>query len=381
MKRRIAIVTESFLPQINGVTNSVLRVLETLKQREFEAMVIAPTRASSLHLGFPVHTVPSIEVRSFPVGIPSPSVAKLLDSFQPDLVHLAAPFWLGAHAIDWSTRNSVPSVAVYQTDIAGYCSRYGLGFARPFIDNLTARIHSPATLSVAPTSESANQLKALGVKNVSIWGRGIDTDLFTPEIKRTAEVQLLKKRIAPNSELIIGFVGRLAAEKQVMRLLELADLPNIKFLIVGDGPDRSRLEAAFAPFGAHFAGMQTGINLANHYAAIDVFVHCGTEETFGQTIQEAKATGIAVVAPDQGGPKHLIESGTTGILVNPTDEGAYRRAVVELMDDSLRAQMSQNARISVLENTWAKNNNALLEIYEQAIQDSSTSRKSVLELA
>lgn len=381
MRQKVSIVTESFLPQINGVTNSVLRILETFKQREIDAMVIAPTSETTHHLGFAVHTVPSVEIKGFPVGIPSPTVSKALDEFRPDLVHLAAPFWLGSHALDWSRRNSVPSVAVYQTDIAGYCSRYGLDFARPLVERFTASIHAPASISLAPTAEGAKRLKELGVENVAVWGRGIDTDLFHPERRDLAEVQVLRNQIAPNSELVVGFVGRLAPEKQIERLLEVADLPDVKLLIVGDGPERARLEKLFAPFNSYFAGFQTGIALANHYAAIDIFVHCGTEETFGQTIQEAKASGLAVVAPDRGGPKYLIEHGVTGLLVDPENIGGYRDAVSRLRDNGLRAEVTKSARESVLENTWARNNSALLELYRQVIARSSEERESTLELA
>lgn len=381
MRQKVSIVTESFLPQINGVTNSVLRILETFKQREIDAMVIAPTSETTHHLGFAVHTVPSVEIKGFPVGIPSPTVSKALDEFRPDLVHLAAPFWLGSHALDWSRRNSVPSVAVYQTDIAGYCSRYGLDFARPLVERFTASIHAPASISLAPTAEGAKRLKELGVENVAVWGRGIDTDLFHPERRDLAEVQVLRNQIAPNSELVVGFVGRLAPEKQIERLLEVADLPDVKLLIVGDGPERARLEKLFAPFNSYFAGFQTGIALANHYAAIDIFVHCGTEETFGQTIQEAKASGSAVVAPDRGGPKFLIEHGVTGLLVDPENIGGYRDAVSRLRDNGLRAEVTKSARESVLENTWARNNSALLELYRQVIARSSEERESTLELA
>lgn len=381
MGQKIAIVTESFLPQINGVTNSVLRILETFKQREIDAMVIAPTSETAHHLGFAIHTVPSVEIKSFPVGIPSPTVSKALDEFQPDLVHLAAPFWLGSHALDWCRRNSVPSVAVYQTDIAGYCSRYGLDFARPLVERFTAALHAPASISLAPTAEGAKRLQELGVENVAVWGRGIDTDLFHPERRDLAEVQVLRNQIAPNSELVVGFVGRLAPEKQIDRLLEVAALPNLKLLIVGDGPERSRLEKIFAPFDAYFAGFQTGLALANHYAAIDIFVHCGTEETFGQTIQEAKASGAAVVAPNQGGPKFLIEHGATGLLVDPDKIGGYQEAVVKLREREFRTEISRAARESVLENTWARNNSALLEIYRKVMNQSQNQRESNLELA
>ncbi|NCV80554.1 MAG: glycosyltransferase family 1 protein, partial [Actinobacteria bacterium] len=119
MVKKVAVVTESFLPQVNGVTGSVVRVLETFKQREIDALVIAPTSPSSKHLGFDVHTTVSLPVLQFPVAFPGPSISRALDSFEPDVVHVAAPFMLGAQAIAWANRRGVPSVAIYQTDVAG----------------------------------------------------------------------------------------------------------------------------------------------------------------------------------------------------------------------------------------------------------------------
>ena len=366
---RVAIVTESFLPSTNGVTNSVLRILDTFKQRGFEALVIAPTRTGEKHNGYPVHQTISVPVLQFPVAMPGPSIQRELDEFRPDLIHVAAPFMIGAQAIAWGSKNNVPVVAVYQTDLSGYIERYGLSFARPVVDRMMASIHEKADLNLAPTPEAADYLREIGVENVDIWGRGVDLDLFNPANKTTDEVIALREKIAPNGETIIGFVGRLAAEKQVHRMSELFGLENTKFVIVGDGPERSRLESQFAGHGVHFAGRQTALDLAHHYAALDIFVHFGTEETFGQTIQEAQATGLPVVAPNSGGPRFLIEDGVSGLLANPSGQGGYQLLVRKLLENgNLQEKMAIGAREAVASKSWESNNAMLIGFYRQAIE-------------
>ena len=370
---RVAVVTESFLPSVNGVTNSVLRILDTFKQRGFEALVIAPTRTGDKHNGYPVHQTVSVPFLQFPVAVPGPSIQRELDEFNPDVIHVAAPFMIGAQAIAWGYKNNVPVVAVYQTDLSGYIERYGLSFARPVVDRMMASIHEKADINLAPTPDTADYLRQLGVRNVEVWGRGVDLDLFQPANKFTDEVKALKQKIAPNGEKIIGFVGRLAAEKQVHRMSELFGLADTKFLVVGDGPERARLEAQFVGHGVYFAGRQTAVELANHYAAIDIFVHFGTEETFGQTIQEAQATGLPVVAPNIGGPKFLIEDGVSGLLADPAGQGGYQRLVRKLLEDGkLQQKMASKAREAVTNKSWEANNAKLIGFYDQAIEEMAT---------
>ncbi|MDA2980473.1 MAG: glycosyltransferase family 1 protein [Actinomycetota bacterium] len=365
---RVALVTESFLPSLNGVTNSVLRVVETLKAQGHKVLIVAPTSESPEHEGFPVVTSPFVPLGGFPVAIPTPAITQTLDRFAPDLIHAAAPFWLGGQSIAYAAKKGIPSVAVYQTDVAGYMERYGLEFAGPILEAITAAIHRPATISLAPTQDGKDFLHKIGIDTVELWGRGVDAELFHPERRTSASVRALRERFAPDGERIIGYVGRLAPEKQVARLIEVCGIPNTRVVIVGDGPDRPELEDRFAGYPVTFTGRLSGEELADAYAAMDVFVHCGTEETFGQTIQEAHASGLPVIAPSKGGQRHLIREGIDGYLVDHTQWGAFRDAVWTLtQDDHLRHEMSQNARRAVAGKTWEKNNEALLRYYDRAL--------------
>ena len=365
---RVAIVTESFPPVFNGVANSVVRVLETLKAEGHEAIVIAPTTPGKYFNGFRTHRVPSVSFFQFQLGLPNPFVAKILEDFKPDVVHAASPVLLGAQAVAWAQRNFVASVAIFQTDIAAYAERYGFKALRPFVDRAMANFHAGATINLAPTTEVSDYLRRIGLSNVSVWGRGVDLDLYHPNRKSGEGALSIRNQIAPKGEKIVGFVGRLAAEKQVDRFSELFKIPNTAFLIVGDGPERDSLENKFRGANVKFVGKKSGEELADCYASMDAFVHFGTEETFGQTIQEAQAAGVPVLAPNSGGPKFLIESDASGYLIDPDVPNGFTPVLEALLKDTdLAARIGEGGRRSVLDKSWAANNAKLIEFYSSAI--------------
>lgn len=370
MKKRVVIVTESFLPSLNGVTNSVLRVLETLHEQGHEALIIAPTSPVSEYLGFKVIKTKHFHFKQFPVALPLMAMRRIFREFQPDVVHVAAPFALGRQALRVAKSLDIPAIAIYQTDISGYLQRYNLELLKPAVDEFVARIHRQASITLAPTPETAANLSALNAGKVGVWGRGIDLNAYRPDRKQTLEVQALRAKYVRPGNLLVGFVGRLAAEKQVSRMSELFGVQGVEFLIVGDGPERASLEDKFRGRPVTFTGRLEGEALANAYATLDVFVHFGTEETFGQTIQEAQASELPVIAPARGGPVHLIENGVTGLLVNPDEVRPYRESLQMLLSDAkLRKRIARQARESVMERTWARNNDKLLEHYRIAISD------------
>ena len=370
MKKRVVIVTESFLPSLNGVTNSVLRVLDTLAEQGHEALIIAPTSPVDEYHGFKVIRTRHFHFKQFPVALPLMAMRRIFREFKPDVIHVAAPFALGRQALRVARRQEIPAIAIYQTDISGYLQRYNLELLKPAVDEFVASIHRQASLTLAPTPETAANLSSLNAGKVDVWGRGIDLKSYDPARKQTIEVEALRAKYVRPGNLLVGFVGRLAAEKQVERMAELFGLPGVDFLIVGDGPQRAELEAKFAGRPVTFTGRLEGEALANAYASLDVFVHFGTEETFGQTIQEAQASQLPVSAPARGGPIHLIENGVTGYLVDPDQPRPYRDRLVELIgDDVLRRRIAKQARESVLGRTWERNNDKLLEHYASAISE------------
>ncbi|MFF1633564.1 glycosyltransferase family 4 protein [Leifsonia sp. NPDC058248] len=368
---RIAVVSESFLPTVNGVTTSVCRVLEHLADAGHEAIVICPDAgAPAEYAGFPVHQVPSIAYRQFPVGLPSPQVQRILARFGADVLHAASPFLLGAQGIAAANRLGIPSVAVYQTDVAGYARTNGLGITSSLAWKYVRWVHDGADLTLVPSSASEYDLRSAGVRILACWGRGVDLERYHPNNRRTAAAKELREHLSPDGELVVGYVGRIAPEKQVERLRSLRGLPGLSIAIVGDGPARPAVADALRGMPVTWLGRLGGADLGAAYAAFDVFAHTGTEETFGQTVQEAHASGLPVVAPRAGGPIDLIEHGVDGLLFPAGDDRGLRAAVGMLVADApLRLRMGEAGRRRVLGRSWAVVCDDLLHHYEQVILD------------
>jgi phosphatidylinositol alpha 1,6-mannosyltransferase len=359
---KIGIVTESFLPGINGVTNSVLRILEHFRAGGHDALVIAPGDGPTEYAGAQVVRVPAVPLpmyRSFPVALPTRQVESALRDFRPDIVHLASPAAACAMGAIAAQRLDVPTVAVFQSDLVGFARRYRLGFASHALWSWLRWIHRRAALSLAPSSVVAWELERRGIVPVARWARGVDIDRFSP-LHRS---ELLRRHMAPRSEVVVGYVGRLAAEKQVERLARLTDLPGARLVIVGDGPLRPRLERRMPR--ARFLGFRTGGDLSATIASMDVFVHPGEAETFCQAVQEALSSGVPVVAPAAGGPIDLVRHGVNGWLFPAGRPDLLRGAVAELVaDPAARAAMGRAARTSVEGRTWPQLGDELLGHYE-----------------
>ncbi len=373
---RVAVVSESFLPTTNGVTNSVRKVLEYLQANGHDAIVIVPAAgAPSTYAGFAVHEVPAVAYRQFPVGLPSPLVERLIARFRPDVIHAASPFLLGAQAIAAGRRLSIPSVAIFQTDVAGYARRNRLGAATRFAWRVVKWIHEGASLTLVPSSASMNDLQAAGVNRLARWGRGVDLDLYHPRNRADAETAELRHTLAPRGETIVGYVGRLAPEKQVERMRALRGLPGVRIAIVGDGPSAPAVRRELRGMPVSYLGVLTGPALARAYASFDIFLHTGTEETFGQTVQEAHASGLPVIAPRAGGPIDLVNHGVNGLLFRPDDDLELRAHVATLVTDStLRSRMGEAGRRAVLGKSWDGVCGELVGHYEAVVGE----RTSVL---
>jgi phosphatidylinositol alpha 1,6-mannosyltransferase len=366
---RIAVVSESFLPTINGVTNSVCKVLDHLAAQGHEAMVIVPTAGSpATYAGFPVVQVPAVAYRQFPVGIPGPRVQKLIDDFSPDVVHVASPFLLGGEAIAASKRLGIPTVAIFQTDVAGYARRNHLAAASRVAWRIIRWIHADADLTLVPSSAAMADLEKAGIARLSRWGRGVDLDRYHPRNRLDPATTLLRSELSPNGEVVVGYVGRLAPEKQLESMSALRGIPGIRLAIVGKGPSMASIKRTLSGMPVTYLGQLQGAELAAAYASFDVFLHTGTEETFGQTVQEAHAAGLPVVSPRAGGPIDLVEHGVTGYLFTPGSRKELR-ATIELLarDPALRRRMGEAGRRSVLGRSWATVCDQLLGHYRGVI--------------
>jgi phosphatidylinositol alpha 1,6-mannosyltransferase len=373
---RVAIVAESFLPYVNGVSNSVVRVLEHLRRTGHEALVIAPDnppgepRAERLHDGVRVHRVPSRmfpKVTTLPLGVPLPRLVGVLRGFDPDVVHLASPALLGYGGLLAARRLGVPTVAVYQTDVPGFAESYGIGITSRAAWAWFRHLHSRADRTLAPSTPTMESLASHRIPRVYRWARGVDLYRYAP----SARDEQLRRQWSPDGRPIVGFVGRLAPEKHVDRLVGLAAGGAVQLVIVGDGVDRAKLQSAMP--SAVFTGALYGDELAAAYASMDVFVHAGEHETFCQVVQEALASGLPVIAPDAGGPRDLVLPGRTGLLLPVSEfEAALPGAVAHLVHE--RNRYSVAARRSVLGRSWSVICDELLGHYEAVLSPSARAR-------
>jgi phosphatidylinositol alpha 1,6-mannosyltransferase len=344
-------------------------VIEHLRRTGHEVMVIAPDTprgeepAELIHDGVRIHRVPSRmfpKITSLPLGVPRPRMVGVLRGFDPDVVHLASPALLGYGGLHAARYLGVPTVAVFQTDVAGFAQSYGMGVMTRLAWAWTRHLHSHADRTLAPSTAAMEDLVAHRIPRVHHWGRGVDITGFVP----SARDESLRAKWSPDGKPIVGFVGRLAPEKHVERLAALAHRDDLQLVIVGDGVDQAKLESTLP--SAVFTGALYGEELFAAYASMDVFVHPGEHETFCQAVQEAMASGVPVIAPDAGGPRDLVTPMHTGLLLPvPEFEARLNGSVDHLLAE--RQRYSVAARKSVLSRTWPAICEQLLGHYDAVI--------------
>jgi phosphatidylinositol alpha 1,6-mannosyltransferase len=371
---RILIATESFLPRSNGVTNSVLKVGTNLKNLGHDVQILAPGKGPFEIQGLNIDRVPSIAIDSLAqVDFPTirvKEIANRINRFQPDVLHLASPFLLGDQARKVAKQYQIPSVAIFQTDVAGFVNHYGLSKISTLVERRIRKIHSTVDLNLAPSTHSKSYLENLGIENIEIWGRGVDTGQFNNSYRNE---ELRRNWGADENTIVVGFAGRLAPEKSVENLRVLHNLESstgkdVQLVIIGDGPSRDRL-ASHLPF-AKFTGHLSGEELGRAMASLDVLVSTGEKETFCQVIQEAMACQVPVIAPATGGPLDLVEPGVNGYLYEPGSLNELRNAVQTLIDNPRQIlEFGRNGENMVRNRTWLSLTESIVGHYRTAISN------------
>lgn len=375
---RVAIVAESFLPRVNGVSGSVIRASRHLLDQGHHVEIIAPSPSPNMTAdGIAVHSVRSFSVPGMGIDVGcalTSTIRGIFDRIAPDVVHLASPLILGHQALRAALLSKVPTVAVYQTDISGFARHYRLAGMGALADGMLKRIHAGADLTLVPSRASMDYLSGLGVTRVSLWGRGVDADQFNPR-HRSPELRTAWLAADPR-RMVVGYVGRLAPEKRVEALRVIHDDARILLVVVGDGPQRADLQALLP--NAHFTGMLRGTDLGSAMASLDILVAPGERETFCQVIQEGMASGLPVVAPAVGGPRDLVVHGETGLLHRPGDEADLSRCVNALVQSqAARAVMGAAAVAAIRDRTWTHVCDELIAHYRSVAHTSISSERLV----
>jgi glycosyltransferase involved in cell wall biosynthesis len=360
---RLAVVTETYPPEVNGVAATIASFVAGLHARDHEVQLVRPRQrrletaagADRFHEvllgGLPIPNYPHLKM-----GMPSKrALLSLWKLRRPDLVHVVTEGPLGWSAIQAAATLRLPVVSDFRTNFHSYSKHYGIGWLQRPILAYLRKFHNHTRLTMVPTEALRRQLAESGFDNLKVVARGVDTGRFAPS--RRSE-SLRRRWGAASGSLVVLHVGRLAAEKNLAALVDAYDAlqaqrPGTAFVLVGDGPARAELERRCPR--AIFAGMRSGDDLAEHYASGDIFVFPSTTETFGNVTTEAMASGLAVVAYDYAAAAQLIEPGISGLLVPLDRTEAFVRSVVTLAGDAAAVRrMGAQARTVAENNSWGR---------------------------
>jgi glycosyltransferase involved in cell wall biosynthesis len=370
---RIAIVTETWLPSINGVVTRLVATVRELRARGHEVLVVCPTvdgppHAAGCPEGTIVRPVPSVGLPfiygGMPWGLPLPRVLKALDHFRPDVVHAVCPFLLGWAGVLFARTRGKPLVCSYHTHIARYARFYHFGFAERPVWAVVRKLHQQAHVNLTVSEASRLELEGQGVPHVAIWRGGADLELFRPERADTA----MRERLTgghPERRICL-YVGRLAAEKALDALLPLAAPGgDCHVALVGDGPARADLAHIFRGSQATLTGTMAGTELASAFASADVFTFPSTTDTLGLVLLEAMASGLPVVAARTRGAEELISRAPAGSLFDLGDS----RQLTESVDRWLQAPLDHHALAAAAREQiggWRLSTDDLLSHYRRA---------------
>lgn len=365
---RIAIVTETFLPKMDGIVRFLLEFLEYLRCRGHAAVVCCPGPGPARVAGFPV-------VRDFGVRFPpypeislvpcAPRMAATLLAWQPDVVHLAGPVLLGAQALRLAHLLDIPAVGHYQTNLPRYAGHYGAPWLAPLAWAYLMALHNRCARTYVPTRPVAVEVRRHGMRRVRVLPRGVDAATFRPSLRSESVRQDWG---AGPDDLVFLYAGRVAAEKNLSKLAELAQVvPGARVVVVGDGPTRPALEVALGDRG-HFAGFLRGEALAAAYASADVFAFPSRTETFGLVLLEAMASGLPVLAMQAGGVPDVVANNRAGLLCDPDSPLAWTEQARRLITEpALRRSLGEQGRQVALARSWTATFDRLLADYRELV--------------
>ncbi|OFT81821.1 glycosyltransferase family 1 protein [Corynebacterium sp. HMSC29G08] len=372
---RIAVITEVFLPKIDGVVTRVTRHLEQLAQLGHEVLIFATGDAPDEYAGFEVVRVPSLSLPVYPevkFGVLTPQVPRRLAQFQPDVVHLVNPIWTAGWASYIAQAQGVPMVASFHTDVPEYCLKLGIPWVKPIAEWGLRTFHGKAKYNLVTSGPMMEKAAHYGIENVELWPKAVDTASFAPE-KASREMRGMLSNGNPDDPLAI-FVGRVSAEKSVERCLPIMEklrerIPNARLAVVGQGPQYKEVQRTFKHDWITLTGYLSGADLHAAYASGDVLLFPSTTETLGFAALEAFASGVPVVAANAGGLPFVVADGETGFLVDPAlpDSAWADKLELLLIDAHLHSTMSSAVRTEALKWNWRSSTEAVVEVYHKAL--------------
>jgi glycosyltransferase involved in cell wall biosynthesis len=384
---RITLVTETYFPQVNGVSRTLGQLVRVLTDAGDVVQLIHPDYGEApQHEEH--HLVRSVSLPFYrELYLPLPPfrrVRSAIDAFRPDIVHIATEATLGLCVLRHVRRRGLATVSSFHTNFDQYSAHYRIGWTKGTIWRYLRWFHNRTLETYVPSRATIRDLEQRGFERLVLWPRGVDGTMFRPD--RLGRARVRHELGFHPDDVVIGHVSRIAAEKNVDYLAGALQVvqkerPQSRILIVGDGPARPSLESRLGS-SARFAGYRSGEDLADHYAAMDIFAFTSLTETFGNVILEAMASGLPVVALRAGGPGDTVREGETGRLLEPSESPArFAAALIQLVDDAtLRRGMADSARAYAVSQTWDSIMGALRDRYVQILDRSCSPQALPLPL-
>lgn len=363
---RIALFTETFLPKVDGVVTIIRQMHERITARGHELIIFAPPGAPTHFEGSTVYPSWGPAFPLYPelhCSFPTWHGIQGIRGFQPDLIHVMNPTFIGTAGIIMARIGRLPLVASVHMDIDTYVRHYAGSWGLPIAWAFFAYWHNQAHINFAPSRATMHQLQKNGIQRVEHWQRGIDLTRF----RRTTPAIDVRLRISAGNphKLIVLYVGRLSREKGIEDLVPLAQEPGVQLVLVGGGPESVRTKALFAHTSAHFTGVLHGEDLIDVYNSADVFVFPSPSETFGLAPLEAMACGLPVIAPFVGGLTETMQHMQNGLVYDHTQPQQLVTHVRTLQHDTqLRQMLATQAWEYAQQRDWHHTMDTLVDRYE-----------------
>ncbi|MDO6654933.1 glycosyltransferase family 1 protein [Anaerobacillus sp. 1_MG-2023] len=379
---KISIVTETFLPSTDGVVTRLRASIDYLIDQGHDIQVIAPDLGVRSYRnirfdGVQPRTFFLYKHRKF--GMPTRVIKTYLEEFDPDLVHVVNPAFMGYSGIKYGKKLGVPLIASYHTHVPKYADHYNMSWSEPLLWWHFRRMHNKADINLCTSQAILEELNEQNFYNMHLWKRGVDTERFNPEL-RDSDMRRRLSNDNPDKTLLL-FVGRLAFEKEIDSLVPmLEEKPDAHLAIVGDGPYRDELEKNFGHLdNVSFTGFLHGEELARAYASADAFMFPSTTETLGLVILEAMASGLPVIAAESGPTNEQVEDGSTGLLYRSGTNGNLTEVINRLQEKGLLEKMSKEAYEHSRDYGWRGPAQQLLDFYESAIEQRQEAQQQAIQ--
>ncbi len=375
---RIAIFTETFLPKVDGIVTRLKHTVEYLQSFGNEVCVFCPEGGLTEYKGAKVQGVSGFPLPLYPelkLALPRPSMREAIEAFNPDLIHVVNPAVLGLGGIYYSKSLNIPLIASYHTHLPKYLEHYNLGMLEGVLWELLKAMHNQAAINLCTSTAMQQELTEHAIERVEVWQRGVDTELFRPELRSEEMRSRLTQGYTQNhpEAPILIYIGRLSAEKEIDRIKPvLESIPGARLALVGDGPYREELEQHFEGTATHFVGYLAGEELGAAYASADAFIFPSRTETLGLVLLEAMAAGCPVIAADAGGIPDIVTNGVNGFMFDPSDEQGAVVATQKLLGmKAERELLRQNARVEAERWGWEGATRQLERFYVEVLSAGS----------